>query len=116
MELTKAEEQVMLVLWKLKKAMVHDIINEMNDPKPAYTTVSTIVRILEKKGFVDHKAYGKTHEYFPKVTKSSYSKKATDKLLSGYFGGSIENMVSFFVKEKKVSVEELERIMKKLES
>ena len=115
MELTKAEEQVMLVLWKLKKAMVHDIIEQMDEPKPAYTTVSTIIRILEKKGFVDHKAYGKTHEYFPLVSKANYSKKAADKLLAGYFGGSVENMVSFFVKEKKLSLNELEEIMKNID-
>lgn len=114
MELTKAEEQVMLVLWDLKRALVHDIIEQLPEPKPAYTTVSTIIRILEKKGFVDHKAYGKTHEYFATIPKKRYSKKVTDKLLSGYFGGSVQSMVSYFVKEKKLSLAELEEIMKSL--
>ena len=73
-ELTKAEDQVMQILWKLEKGVVKDIMEVMPDPKPAYNTVSTIVRILETKGFVDHKAYGKTHEYFPKITKEKYTK------------------------------------------
>jgi BlaI family transcriptional regulator, penicillinase repressor len=73
-ELTKAEDQVMQILWKLEKAFVKDIVEEMPNPKPAYNTVSTIVRILETKGFVNHKAYGKTHEYFPTITKEKYTK------------------------------------------
>ncbi|MBD77667.1 MAG: hypothetical protein CL840_01845 [Crocinitomicaceae bacterium] len=116
MELTKAEEQVMLTLWKIKRGVVHDIIAELDNPKPAYTTVSTLIRILEKKGFVDHKAYGKTHEYFPAISKKKYSKNISDKMLSGYFEGSFQNMVSFFVKEKKLSVHELEEIIKNLKS
>jgi len=114
MELTKAEEQVMLALWKIKRGVVHDVIAELPEPKPAYTTASTLVRILEKKGFVGHKAYGKTHEYFPLVTKKKYSTRISDKMLSGYFDGSFQNMLSFFVKEKKLSVQELEGILKTL--
>ena len=114
MELTKAEEQVMQALWKIKRGVVHDVIAELDEPKPAYTTVSTLIRILEKKGFVDHKAYGKTYEYFPIITKRKYSKGLSDKFLSGYFDGSLQNMVSFFVKEKKLSVKELETIVEQL--
>ena len=114
MDLTKAEEQIMLSLWKIKRGVVHDVIEALEDVKPAYTTVSTLIRILEKKGFVGHKAYGKTHEYFPLVTKKKYSKKVSDKVLSGYFDGSFQNMVSFFVKEKKLTVQELEEILKNL--
>lgn len=114
MELTKAEEQVMLVLWNIKRGVVHDIIAELPEPKPAYTTVSTLIRILEKKGFVGHKAYGKTHEYFPVITKKKYSKGISDRFLNGYFEGSYQSLVSFFVKEKKLSITELEDILKQL--
>ena len=79
-ELTKAEEQIMQVLWTLEKAFVKDIIEELPEPKPAYNTVSTIVRILQEKGFVSHKAYGKSHEYFPIISKEQYSTFATEKL------------------------------------
>ncbi|UTW62551.1 BlaI/MecI/CopY family transcriptional regulator [bacterium SCSIO 12741] len=116
MELTKAEEQIMQVLWKLKRGVVHDIIAELPDPKPAYTTVSTLIRILEKKGFVDHKAYGKTYEYFPKISRKKYSGKIADRFLQGYFDGSTQSLVSFFVKEKKLSTKELEEILKQLKS
>lgn len=114
MELTKAEEQVMLVLWKIKRGVVHDIIEQLEEPKPAYTTVSTLIRIMEKKGFVGHKAFGKTHEYFPIITKNKYSKSLSEKFTTGYFEGSFQNMVSFFVKEKKLSVQELEEILNDL--
>ncbi len=114
MELTKAEEQIMQALWTLKKGLVHDIIELLDEPKPAYTTVSTLIRIMEKKGFVGHKAYGRTHEYFPLITKKKYSKGLTKKFLNGYFEGSIENMVSFFVREKQLSVSELEQILSEL--
>lgn len=114
MELTKAEEQIMQALWKLKKGMVNDIIDLLDEPKPAYTTVSTLIRIMETKGFVSHKAYGRTHEYFPLITKKKYSKGLTNKFLNGYFEGSMENMVSFFVKEKQLSVSELEQILREL--
>ena len=95
-ELTKAEDQVMQILWDLKAAFVKDIIEKMPDPKPAYNTISTIVRILETKGFVDHKAYGKTHEYFPVISKEKYTKFYLNNMLKGYFGGSFQNLVSFF--------------------
>lgn len=114
-ELTKAEEQVMQILWKLEKAFVKDILEEMPDPKPAYNTVSTIVRILETKGFVDHKAYGKTHEYFPLVSKDKYKQFSLDNLVSGYFNGSFQNLVSFFAKKEKMDVNEIDQLLKQLE-
>jgi predicted transcriptional regulator len=113
-ELTKAEDQVMQILWKLQKGFVKDIIEEMPSPKPAYNTVSTIVRILETKGFVDHKAYGKTHEYFPTVTKEKYTKFYLNNLIKGYFNGSFQNLVSFFAKENKMDVHELEKLLEEL--
>ncbi|MTI38693.1 BlaI/MecI/CopY family transcriptional regulator [Fulvivirga lutimaris] len=111
-ELTRAEEQVMQILWVLKKAFVKDIIEKMPEPKPAYNTVSTIVRILEQKGFVNHKAYGKTHEYFPIVAKDNYSKFYLNNFLSGYFGGSFQNLVSFFAKQNDMDVKEVEELLK----
>lgn len=109
-ELTKAEEQIMHVLWELGKAFVKDIIPSLPDPKPAYNTVSTIVRILEKKGFVDHKAYGKTHEYYPRVTKEEYTKLFMRNFVRKYFGDSYPEMVSFFAQDRSLTVSELEEI------
>lgn len=114
-ELTKAEEQVMHVLWDLGKAFVKDIVEKMPNPKPAYNTVSTIVRILETKGFVDHKAYGKTHEYFPVISRPKYTHFYLNNMVKGYFDGSITSLVSFFARENSLKANELEELMKKLE-
>jgi BlaI family transcriptional regulator, penicillinase repressor len=111
-ELTKAEEQVMQILWKLGKGVVNDILAQMPEPKPAYNTVSTIVRILEKKGFVGYKAYGKTHEYFPLISKPEYTRFFFRNFLSGYFGGSFQNLVSFFAKENNLDAKELDELLK----
>ena len=114
-ELTKAEEQIMQVLWDLQKGFVKDVLNELPEPKPAYNTVSTIIRILETKGFIDHEAFGKSHRYFPVISKEKYKSYATEKLLSGYFSNSVENMFSFFVREKKLDLKEADEIMKLIE-
>ncbi len=114
-ELTKAEEEVMQILWELKRAFVKDIIERMPKPKPAYNTVSTIVRILQDKGMVEHHAIGKSHRYFPMITKEEYSKFKMEKLMSGYFEGSFSNMVSFFMNKKKVDAAELDAILKLIE-
>ncbi len=113
-ELTKAEEQVMQILWKIKKGFVKDILDHMSEPKPAYNTVSTIVRILEAKGFVGHHAYGKTHEYFPLITRPEYTKFYFRNFLSGYFGGSFAGLVSFFAKEEDLNINELEDLLNEL--
>ncbi len=113
-ELTKAEDQVMQILWKIEKGVVKDIMEEMSEPRPAYNTVSTIVRILETKGFVDHKAYGKTHEYFPTISKEKYTKFYLNNLLKGYFNGSFQNLVSFFAKENDMSANDLEKLLNEL--
>ena len=115
-ELTKAEDQVMQILWKLESAFVKDIVEQMPDPKPAYNTISTIVRILETKGFVDHKAYGKTHEYFPVVSKDKYTKFYLNNLLKGYFNGSFQNLVSFFAKENKMEVKDIEKLLQEIKN
>lgn len=115
-ELTKAEEQVMQVLWRIKKGFVRDILEEVPGPKPAYTTLSTIIRILEKKGFVAYQAYGKTHEYYPLITEEAYKKFITEKLVSGYFGNSFKSLVSFFVEEKNLSLKEADEIIRIIEA
>ena len=119
-KLTTAEEQIMQVLWSLEKAFVKDIIEELpedekNGKKPAYNTVSTIIRILETKGFVDHNAFGKTYQYFPLVSKETYSNMFLKNFMSDYFSGSFQKMVSFFVKQNDVDITEMEQLMKHLE-
>lgn len=115
-ELTKAEEQIMHILWKLEEGVVNDIIEQMSEPKPAYNTVSTIVRILEKKGFVDHKAYGKTHVYFPLISKKAYTRSFMKNFMGSYFGNSFREMVSFFAKEDNMSVSEIEELMQDIKN
>ena len=107
-ELTKAEEQVMQILWKLKKAFVKDMVEYFADPKPAYNTVSTIIRILEKKGFVSYKSYGKTYEYFPLISKNEYSDIYLGNFVKNYFGNSYKSLVSFFASGDTISIKELE--------
>ncbi len=114
-ELTKAEDQIMQVLWNLEKGFVKDIIDQLPEPKPAYNTVSTIVRILEKKGFVGYKAFGKTHEYFPLIGKEKYTRFYLNNMVKGYFNGSFQNLVSFFAKENKMDVQDIDQLMKELE-
>lgn len=111
-ELTKAEEQVMQILWDIEKGFVKDVLAKMDEPKPAYNTVSTIIRILEKKGFVGYKAYGKTHEYYPLIDKTTYSNFYLKNFLGGYFGGSFQRLVSFFAKENDMDIKEVEALMK----
>lgn len=113
-ELTKAEEQVMHILWKIKRGFIRDILDQMPEPRPAYNTVSTIVRILEKKGFIDHKAYGKTHEYFPSVDKSTYTNYYINRMVNKYFSGSFESLVSFFARENKLNANELEQLIRQV--
>ena len=112
--LTKAEEQIMHALWQLDKAFVKDIIDVLPEPKPHYNTVSTIIKILSDKGFVATESLGKSNRYYPSVTKDEYSKKTMKQFVKGYFEGSFSNMLSFFAKEKDITVEELEDILKEL--
>jgi BlaI family transcriptional regulator, penicillinase repressor len=111
-ELTKAEEEIMQILWKLEKGFVKDIIEQMPEPKPAYNTVSTIVRILEKKNFVGYTAFGKSHEYFPLVAEDKYKSFFLKNFMSGYFGGSFEKLVSFFAKDNNLDVKEIDQLMR----
>jgi len=109
-ELTKRELKILEILWEIKKGFVNDIIAKLPDPKPPYTTVSSIVRILESKGYVDHKTYGNTHEYKPTISKVKYKKYALRNLISNYFEGSLENVVSFMAKENELTEEEANEI------
>src|SRR5687767_14285930 len=113
-ELTKAEEEVMRLLWKKGKAFVKDLLDEMPEPKHAYNTVSTIVRILESKGFVSHKAYGKTHEYFPSVSQEAYSDFLMKNMIKNYFRNSFKSMVSFFAQKNQLSVKEMDDLLKEI--
>ena len=113
-QLTKAEEQLMQVLWDLETASVKEIIEQLPKPKPAYNTVSTIIRILETKDFVAHKAKGRGYIYFPLIKKTDYSNNSLQKIVDGYFEGSFKSMVSFFVKKNDVDITELEAILDKI--
>ena len=114
-KLTKAEEEIMYHVWEKEKCTVSEIIADLEDPKPPHSSISSIVRILEKKGFVDHKAYGRTYEYFPIIEKKAYTKSSLSNLVSNYFDGSANSLVSFLVKEKDLTIKELGEIMKQLE-
>jgi predicted transcriptional regulator len=114
-ELTRAEEEIMQVLWGLEKGFVKDVIEKLPEPKPAYNTVSTILRILEKKKVVGHKAYGKTHEYFPLVGRDEYKKKFVRSFVRRFFGDSFPEMVSFFAGGRDMSLQELESMRRLLD-
>lgn len=113
-QLTKAEEEIMQVLWDLGSAFVKDIIARLPKPKPAYNTVSTVVRTLEQKGFVGHEPLGKSHKYHPLITKDAYTRSFMKGFVQRYFSGSYQEMVSFFTKEDKLSVNELEELVMEL--
>lgn len=113
-KLTKAEEEIMQIIWAKGRVLVSDILDELGDPRPPHSTISSIVRILEKKGFVDHKAYGRTHEYFPLIPKEEYGKVSAKDLITEYFGGSANSLVSFLVKENDLSLKELTELMESL--
>ncbi len=115
-ELTKAEAQVMQILWKIKKGFVNDIMEHLAEPKPAYNTVSTIVRILEKKGFVSHKSYGKSHEYYPIVEQDNYTKGFLQHFTKSYFNNSFSQLISFFAQDKNISLKELEEVKNMIEN
>jgi BlaI family penicillinase repressor len=109
--LTRAEEQVMQILWDIERGFVKDIIEEIGSPKPAYNTVSTICRILEKKGFLDYKSYGNSHQYFPLVSREEYTTQFLNNFMKDYFNNSFENLVSFFSRKNKIKMKEAERII-----
>ena len=110
--LTKAEDEVVHIIWQLGRCLVRDVIDKLGDPDMPHSTISSVVRILEKKGFVDHKAYGKTHEYFPVITKEEYAQHGVKSLMEKYFQGSPKNLVSYLVKSEDINLKELNDILK----
>jgi len=114
--LTAKEEEIMQVLWDLKKALVRDVMDRLPDSKQPYTTISSIVRILEKKGFISHKPYGKTHEYYPLISKADYRKRKFKRFINEYFDNSMDSVVSFLIKEEKLKPEEIEELARMIGS
>jgi BlaI family penicillinase repressor len=115
-KLTNKEEEIMHILWKLKKAFVKEVMAEITEEQPHYNTLSTIVRNLEEKGYVEHNAYGKTHQYFPIIAIEDYRKGFMNTAIDNYFNSSYKNMVSFFAKEEKISAKELREILAMIEN
>jgi BlaI family penicillinase repressor len=115
-KLTNKEEEIMQILWKLKKAFVKEVLAEITEEQPHYNTLSTIIRNLEEKGFVSHNAYGNTHQYFPIVKMEDYRKRFMNTAIDTYFDSSYKNMVSFFAQEEKISAEELREILAMIEN
>jgi len=114
-KLTRKEQEAMKILWKAKKGFIKELIALCPDPKPLYTTFSSLIRGLEEKGYVDHKAYGKNHEYYPLVKKEEYRKIFIKDVVKDYFGSSYKNVVSFFVNEKKLSTDDLKKLIEVIE-
>lgn len=115
-KLTNKEEEIMHILWKLKKAFVKEVLAEIEENKPHYNTLSTIIRNLEDKGYVGYTAYGKTHQYFPIISKEDYREQFMNSAINNYFNSSYKNVVSLFAKEEKISVKELKEIINLIEN
>jgi predicted transcriptional regulator len=114
-EITKAQEDLLKALWEIREGAVSDILDRLPDPKPAYTTVATVIKVLEKKGYVSHKTFGKTHVYYALVSKKEYAQHLMKDAFKGLFNGSLNQMVSAFVKSREVSIHELEELKEMLE-
>lgn len=115
-ELTKAEEEIMKILWKIHKGFVKDILEEMQDPKPAYNTVSTIVRIMVQKGFVGYESFGKTHRYYPLIRKEEYTKSQISNFIKGYFGNSYKRLLNFMIKEENLTITDIDELLKDIKN
>lgn len=115
-KLTTKEEEIMQVLWRLKKAFVKEVVNELPEPKPHYNTVSTVIRKMEDKGFIKHEALGNTHRYYPSISKEDYRTRYFSNAIQNYFEDSYKNVVSFFASEEKISADELREIIKIIEN
>ncbi len=114
-EITKAQEQILKALWSIKEGAVSDILDTLPAPKPAYNTVATVIKVLEKKEYVSHKTFGKTNVYFPIISEGIYAKQILKETVKGFFNGSLNQMVSFFVKNKDLSINELEELKNTIE-
>lgn len=113
-ELTKAEEQVMRIIWQLKKAFLKDVVDQFPAPKPAYTTISTVMRVLVKKGFIAYNTYGKVHEYYPLILKETYFKNHINRVIKNFFDGSLNKFASFFTEQQHMDIKELEEVKEML--
>ncbi|MEX2513997.1 MAG: BlaI/MecI/CopY family transcriptional regulator [Cyclobacteriaceae bacterium] len=109
------EEQVMGIIWKLDKALVRTVLDSLPEPKPPYTTLASIMKQLESKGYLAHKSYGNTHEYYPLISKYDYQTKSFNRLVKNYFEGSAKNVLSFMVKEKKLTEKDMKELEKLVE-
>ena len=114
-EITKAQEEILKVLWEIKEGAVSNVLDVLPDPKPAYNTVATVIKVLEKKGYLNHKTFGKTNVYYPIVSKKEYAQTVLKDTVKGFFNGSLNQMMSFFVKNKDLSVSELEELKNMIE-
>jgi BlaI family penicillinase repressor len=113
--LTRKEEEAMKILWKARKGFIKELLDLHPEPKPPYTTFSSVIRVLEEKGYVYHKAYGKNHEYYPLIKKEEYRRVFMKDVVADYFGSSYKNVVSFFVNEKKLSADDLKKLIQIIE-
>lgn len=116
-QLSPQEERIMHIFWKLKKALIRDVLNLLPEPKPNYTTLASNIRQLEYKGYLNHRSYGNTHEYYPVISKYDYQTRSVDRLVKNYFEGSARNMLSFMVEENKLSekdIQDLQKLIDKL--
>ncbi len=113
--LTKAEEQVMQILWDEEEGFVKDLLQKFPDPKPAYNTVSTIIRILEKKGFVDHRSFGKSHQYYPLMSRDQYRNERFSSLMKNYFNNSMKQVLSHFGQDGSMDIKEADEIISMIE-
>ena len=113
-ELTKAELQIMQVLWQKENAFVNEILQELEEPRPAYNTVSTVLRVLQNKGFVAYRSFGKNYQYYPLVSKESYTNRFMNRVVDNFFSGSVKAMVSFFTKKEQMSVQEIDELIEML--
>jgi BlaI family penicillinase repressor len=109
-EITKAQEDILKALWEINEGAISDVLDILPEPKPAYNTVATVIKVLEKKEYITHKTYGKTNVYFPLITKKDYAQSVLKDTAMGFFNGSLNQMVSFFVKNKDLSINELEEL------
>jgi BlaI family transcriptional regulator, penicillinase repressor len=114
MELTRAEEQIMQILWKIEKGFIKDILGHFDKPKPAYTTVATFMKILEKKGYVSHEPFGNAHRFYPVISKDDYFKTHLNPVFKQYFKNSIKDVVSFFSENNKVNLTDIDNAIKLL--
>lgn len=114
-EITKAQEEILKALWRINEGAVSDVLDVLHEPKPAYNTVATVIKVLEKKEYVSHKTYGKTNVYYPIITDTEYAKYLLKDTIKGFFNGSLNQMVSFFVKNRDLSINELEELKNMIE-